>query len=111
MQIVPQSALFSPSVIPLQPPYLLAAPPIRLALPAPHIAGLLPALTPLRFSGWQVERINDRAKSIEEILREIGPIRSKAEMDAEIDEIVERGDRRIRQMWEAAQSRRSAARP
>jgi hypothetical protein len=77
MQIVSQSATLSYSLFPLQP--LLSAPPPRKALPAPCIAGLLPAAASPR-----VEIITERPPALQEVLQQLGPIRSREAMNAEI---------------------------
>jgi hypothetical protein len=76
MQIVSQSAILSYSLFPAQP--LLNAPPPRKALPAPRIAGLLTATSP------QVEVIIEKPPTLNELLRQLGPIRSREAMNAEI---------------------------
>lgn len=76
MQIVSQSATLSYSLFPSHP--LLTAPPPRKALPAPRIAGLLPAASP------QVEVIVEKPPTLNELLRLLGPIRSREAMNAEI---------------------------
>jgi hypothetical protein len=77
MQIVSQSATFSYSLFPAQP--LLSAPPPRKALPAPRIAGLLPAAVSPR-----VEVITQRPPTLQEVLQQLGPIRSREAMNTEI---------------------------
>lgn len=77
MQIVSQSATFSYSFFPTQP--LLMAPPPRKALPAPRIAGLLPAAVPPR-----VEIITESSLTLPDIARLLGRIRSREAMNAEI---------------------------
>ena len=73
------------SIVPFfQPIPLLAAPTVRLTLSAPRIAGLLPAST--HESSQQAAKpyfVFDRRPSREEILRQLGPIRSFEEMMAE----------------------------
>jgi hypothetical protein len=84
MQIVPQSA--SLSYFQIQPrKNLLAAPPARLMLPAPRIAGLLPATIQGSSATPRVEVICNKPRSLEEVLREIGPLRTLEEVDAEIN--------------------------
>jgi hypothetical protein len=78
MQIVTQSVSLSYSLFPSWP--LLTAPPPRKQLCAPHIAGLLPART----ASPQVEIIIEKPPSREELLQQLGPIRSREEMNAEI---------------------------
>ncbi len=80
MQIVSQSATLSYSLFPSQP--LLNAPPLRKALPAPRIAGLLPAA-----ASPQVEIITERPPTLQEVLQQLGPIRSREAMNAEIAEM------------------------
>ena len=77
MQIVLQSAPFLYSLSPSVP--LLPAPPPRKLLAAPPIAGLLPA----RVSA-PAEIVVEFPLTREEVLRQLGPIRSRAEMNAEI---------------------------
>ncbi|MEP7287020.1 MAG: hypothetical protein ABI947_14790 [Chloroflexota bacterium] len=83
MHSVPQCPTFLHSFF--LPFPLLAAPPILKCLPAPRIAGLLAA--PVEAS--RVEVIVDRPLTVEEILQEMGPIRSLDEMNAEIAVIVD----------------------
>jgi hypothetical protein len=78
MQIVSQSASLSHSLLPSLP--LLSAPPPRKQLCAPRIAGLLPART----TAAQVEIISVKPPSRDELIRQLGPIRSREEMNAEI---------------------------
>lgn len=78
MQIVHQSASLSYSLFPPWP--LLTAPPPRKQLCAPRIAGLLPARTAVP----HVEIITQRPLSRDELLRQLGPIRSREAMNAEI---------------------------
>lgn len=77
MQIVSQSALYSYSLLPPVP--LLTAPPPPKLLCAPHIAGLLPARVPS-----PAEIVLELPPTREELLRQLGPVRSRAEMNAEI---------------------------
>ncbi len=77
MQIVSQSATLSYSLFP--PQALLNAPPPRKALPAPRIAGLLPATASPR-----VEIVTERPPTLQEVLQQLGPIRSREIMNAEI---------------------------
>ena len=77
MQIVSQSAILSYS--PFPPQLLLNAPPHRKALPAPHVAGLLPAAASPR-----VEIITERPPTLQEVLQQLGPIRSREAMNVEI---------------------------
>ncbi len=81
MQIVSQSASLSYSLYPSWP--LLNAPPSRKQICAPHIAGLLPAssATP------QVEISTQKPLSHDDLLRQLGPIRSREAMNAEIAEL------------------------
>lgn len=80
MQIVSQSASLSYSLFP--PQFQLPAPPIRKALPAPHVAGLLPAAVPLR-----VEIVKEKPPTLNELLKQLGPIRSREAMNAEIADL------------------------
>ena len=82
MQIVSQSASVSYSLSPSWP--LLTAPPPRKQLCAPRIAGLLPART----AAPQIEIITSKSPSREELLRQLGPIRSREEMNAEIVDLM-----------------------
>jgi hypothetical protein len=82
MRIVPQVAsishsLFTPSTIPL-----LSAPPERKLLSAPRIAGLLCAPRTAA-----VEVIIEKPLTLEDIFKQIGPIRLLEEMNAEIAEM------------------------
>jgi hypothetical protein len=80
MQIVSQSAslLYSP----FPPQFQLPAPPIRKALPAPRVAGLLPAVVPLR-----VEIVTEKPPTLNELLKQLGPIPSREAMNAEIADL------------------------
>ena len=82
MQIVHQSAIPSYSLFPSWP--LLTAPPPRKQLCAPRIAGLLPART----AAPQVEIITSKSPSREDLIRQLGPIRSREEMNAEIVDLM-----------------------
>lgn len=82
MQIVHQSAIASYSLFPSLP--LLTAPPPRKQLCAPRIAGLLPART----AAPQIEIITKKPPSHEDLIRQLGPIRSREEMNAEIVDLV-----------------------
>jgi hypothetical protein len=77
MQIVLQSVPFSYSLSPSVP--LLAAPPAPKLLAAPQIAGLLPARVPT-----SAEIIVEFPLTREELLSQLGPVRSRDEMNAEI---------------------------
>jgi hypothetical protein len=81
MQIVHQSAIPSYSLFPSWP--LLTAPPPRKQICAPHIAGLLPA----RAAATHVEVITQKPLSHDELLRLLGPIRSREAMNAEIADL------------------------
>ena len=81
MQIVTQSATLSYSPFPTR--LLLPAPPPRKQLCAPHIAGLLPART----AAPQVEVITQKPLSRDDLLRQLGPIRSREAMNAEIADL------------------------
>jgi hypothetical protein len=86
MRIVHQSAAYSLTSLSCPFP-LLAAPTPRLLLPAPRIAGLLPATIPTRAnaSHTRIEIVReDIPTTFEELMAQIGPIRSAEEMDAEI---------------------------
>ncbi len=84
MHIVSRSATFSHSLSPsLLPVPLLTAPPAPKLLAAPHIAGLLPARVPS-----SAEIIVELPLTREELLRQLGPIRSRAEMNAEIAAVI-----------------------
>ncbi|MEP7284852.1 MAG: hypothetical protein ABI947_03685 [Chloroflexota bacterium] len=95
MNIVPQCPTFLYSFFPPFP--LLAAPPVLKCLPAPRIAGLLSA--PVKAA--PVEVIIDREPTFDEILKQLGPLRSIEEMDAEIaasvDEVRRKYDRILRE--------------
>ena len=82
MQIVSQSAPLSYSVFP--PRLLLTAPPPPKLLCAPKIAGLLPA----RVGIPHTDSILPRSFSPEDLLRELGPIRSRDEMNTELANLV-----------------------
>jgi hypothetical protein len=82
MQIVSQSATLSYSPNPTVP--LLMAPPPRKQLCAPIIAGLLPARVAHQ---PRIEIVFDKPPSHEELLRQLGPIQTREEMNAEIAEI------------------------
>jgi hypothetical protein len=82
MQILQHSAPFSYSLLPSVP--LLTAPIPSLQLTAPRIAGLLPSST-LR----KVEVMIDKPLTFAELLRQLGPIRTLAEIDAEINAVIE----------------------
>jgi hypothetical protein len=88
MPILPHSTSFSLPLVPLSYPFpLLAAPPPRLCLPAPRIAGLLPATIPTRTQATrvQIEVVREEVPAtFEELLAQIGPIRTIEELDAEI---------------------------
>jgi hypothetical protein len=92
MPILPHSTSFSLSLAPLSYPFpLLAAPPPRLLLPAPRIAGLLPATIPMRAQATRVkvEVVREEIPAtFEELMAQIGPIRSAEEMDAEIVDMI-----------------------
>ena len=78
MQIVHQSAAVSYSLCPAV--LLLPAPPARLLITAPQIAGLLPAQC--------ARHVEITLSPEEEFLNQIGPIRSREEMNAEIIEMM-----------------------
>jgi hypothetical protein len=77
-----ESASPSYSLFPSWP--LLTAPPPRKQLCAPRIAGLLPA----RITAPQIEIIPKKSPSREELIRQLGPIRSREEMNAEIVDLM-----------------------
>jgi hypothetical protein len=81
MQIVSQSASLSYSLFPPRP--LLTAPPPRKQLCAPRIAGLLPA----RAAIPQVEIITQKPSFRDDLLRQLGSIRSREAMNAEIADL------------------------
>jgi len=81
MQIVTQSASLSYSLFPPRP--LLTAPPPLKQLCAPRIAGLLSA----RSATPQVEVITHKPCSHDDLLRQLGPIRSREAMNAEIADL------------------------
>ena len=80
MQIVSQSASLSYSPSPSWP--LLPAPPVRKQICAPHIGGLLPART-----APPLEIATQEPLSHDELLRRLGPIRSREQMNAEIADL------------------------
>jgi hypothetical protein len=76
----------------VQQPASLSYSPI-LALPAPKIAGLLPppriaGLLPARVATPNVEIIPPAPRSIEELFAQLGPIRSREAMNAELVALV-----------------------
>lgn len=77
MHIVLQSA--PPAYAPPRFP-LLTAPPALKLLPAPRIAGLLPATTANRVTSMMV--------TIDTLRQQLGRLRSREEMDAEIAEMM-----------------------
>ena len=104
MSILPQSATFSIPALSCPFP-LLAAPPPLLLLPPPRIAGLLPArvrtFSPPSVSAVRprIEVIREVPATFEELLEQIGPIRSQEEMDAEIVEMLLQAEQRIAQRF------------
>jgi hypothetical protein len=78
MHIVSQYAAVSHTL-------LLAAPKQPPLLVAPQIAGLLPSST-LR----KVEVVIEQPMTFEELLRQLGPIRTREELNAELVAIIER---------------------
>ena len=87
MRIVPQSATYSLASLSFPFP-LLAPPPPRLLLPAPRIAGLLPATIPTRAHANRVEIVReDIPATFEGLMAQIGPIHTIEELDAEIERI------------------------
>jgi hypothetical protein len=86
MPILTYPASFSLTSLSCPFPLLAALPP-RLLLPAPRIAGLLPATIPTRAHATptRIEIVReDIPATFEELMAQIGPIRSAEEMDAEI---------------------------
>jgi hypothetical protein len=81
MRILHQSALISHSLFPPVP--LLAAPTPPLQLSAPRFAGLLPFSTPR-----QVEIVIEEPITFDDLMRQLGPIRTHEEFDAEIAAII-----------------------
>ena len=82
MTIVHDSVPFSP------PFYLLPAPPVRLALPAPRIAGLLGDGLPVSIAAMTTQvhhRPLQKLSKIEVFMEQHG-FRSKEEIDAELAE-------------------------
>jgi hypothetical protein len=95
MRIVHQSAPFSPASLSCPFP-LLAAPPPHLLLPAPRIDGLLPARVQQPTSHRaRIEIVREVPATFEELLAQIGPIRSQEEMDAEMVEFLLAADQRM----------------
>lgn len=76
MQMIPQFARSSHSSVP-STPLMLTAPPARLALPAPTIAGLLSAAP-------RMEIIRDQRPTRAEVWAQLGRVRSRDEMHTEI---------------------------
>ena len=99
MHIVSQSASFSYSLFPPFP--LLSAPPKRDLLTTPKIAGLLLAKT----GSPKIEVIFTPSRA--ELLKQIGPIRSREEMDAELEEIALKALR----FYDEMRQRRAKERP
>ncbi|MEP7284377.1 MAG: hypothetical protein ABI947_01255 [Chloroflexota bacterium] len=93
MYIVPQCPTFLYSFFPPFP--LLAAPPVLKCLPAPRIAGLLAAPVEAK----PVEVIIEQEPTFEEILQQLGPLRSIEEMDAEIADMVAEMRRNFNRTW------------
>jgi hypothetical protein len=81
MQIVSQSASLSYSLFPPCP--LLTAPPAYKQICPPRIAGLLPA----RSAAPQVEVIIQKSLSRDELLQQLGPLRIREAMNAEIADL------------------------
>jgi hypothetical protein len=81
MQIVHQSAVPSYSTFP--PQFLLPAPPAHKQICAPRIAGLLPA----RSATPQIELSTQRPLSHDDLLPQLGPLRSREAMNAEIADL------------------------
>lgn len=118
MPIVHQSALF----LPISPPvYLLPAPPKRLALPQPKIAGLLAApiktehdhrLVRSKTSPASVPEMADTLENLvlncpnfDDLLEAIGPIRTAAELEAEFAAIQARIEARFQQLYDYLSAR------
>jgi len=88
MRIVHQSVSFSPASLACPFP-LLAAPPPLLVLPAPKIAGLLPARVPVQSANRPIEIVREEVPgTLDELMAQLGPIRSAEEMDAEIVDMI-----------------------
>jgi hypothetical protein len=64
-------------------PALPAPKPVKL-LSAPKIAGLLPATAQPHVRVSKVESVRKATMPLDDILRQLGPIRSREEMNAEI---------------------------
>ena len=95
MSILPQSATFSIPALSCPFP-LLAAPPPLLLLPPPRIAGLLPARVQQPTSHRaRIEIVREVPATFDELLAQIGPIRSQEEMDAEMVEFLLAADQRM----------------
>lgn len=77
MHIVLQSA--PPAYAPPRFPLLTAPPPLKM-LPAPAIAGLLPATTS--------NRVTPPSLTLDDLRHQLGRLRSREEMDAEIAEMM-----------------------
>ncbi len=77
MHIVLQS--IPPAYAPPRFPLLTAPPPLKM-LPAPAIAGLLPALTSTR--------VTPPPLTLDDLRQQLGRLRSREEMDAEIVEMM-----------------------
>lgn len=77
MHIVLQSA--PPAYAPPRFPFLTAPPPLKL-LPAPVIAGLLPASTSTR--------VTPSPLRLDDLRQQLGCLRSREEMDAEIAQMM-----------------------
>ena len=103
MQIVHQSASLSYSLFP--PMLLLTAPTPPKLIAAPNIAGLLPAQV-----SRHVKIVLDMPPTREELLRQLGPIRSREEMNAELVEILEQGKQNIEESLKACAARQQARR-
>jgi hypothetical protein len=94
MRIVHQSAPFSLASLSCPFP-LLAAPSPHLLLPAPSIDGLLPARVQESNRQKRIEIVREVPATFEELLAQIGPIRSQEEMDAEMVEFLLAADQRM----------------
>lgn len=105
MQILTQFASVSYSLNPPRPAHLLLPAPRPMPrLAAPQRAGLLPATTPRA-----VEIVVERRPTPADLRHQLGPIRTRAEMDAEIADMLDEAMTVLRGMREyrIATARRS----
>lgn len=96
------------------PVYLLPAPPQRLALPSPKIAGLLPARTPTRRKvtpepAQTLENLVLNCPNFDDLLAAIGPIRPAAELEAEFAAIQARIEANVKQLYTQLTARSARA--